>query len=270
MHISTASFHITKSCNFKCRFCYATFKDIPTKTMSLSEGQTIILKLYQHGLQKITFAGGEPLLHPNLKELIIYAKSIGLTTSIITNGELLTYDWLKELRPHLDWVGVSIDSLNNKTNREIGRNSNRNYIELLSMIKELGYKLKINTVVNKFNKHENFNDLISLIKPDRWKVFQVLKVNGQNNQQFDKLSINTAEFNNFLDVHSYNKSIVPESNDLMTGSYLLIDYLGRLFENSLGHHTYSKSILQHNLSDCYNQIVVSKEKFIKRGGIYNW
>ena len=82
--------------------------------------------------------------------------------------------------------------------------------------------------------------------------------------------ITKEEFDFFIDEHKHNKFIIPESNKLMTGSYLLIDYLGRLFENTSGKHTYSDSIIYNTVEHCYNQINISKENFVKRGGIYKW
>ena len=117
----TVSFHIVKPCDKKCKFCYATFDDMVVKQMSLEDAKEVVSKLYNAGVQKITFAGGEPLLYNHIKDIIKYAKSLGLTTSIITNGSRLTREWLQEMRHNLDWIGLSIDSFNTSTNikREI-------------------------------------------------------------------------------------------------------------------------------------------------------
>ena len=118
----TASFHIVKPCNMKCKFCYATFQDMKViKQLPLDDAKNIVLKLKEAGLKKMTFAGGEPMLYKWIKEIIVYSHEIGLTTSIITNGAMLTNGWLKEMQPYLDWIGISIDSISNNTNKQIGR-----------------------------------------------------------------------------------------------------------------------------------------------------
>lgn len=266
----TASFHIIKPCNMKCKFCYATFEDINiVKQLSLKDACIIINKLQKSGLQKITFAGGEPLLYKYIKEVIIYAKEIGLTTSIITNGSMLNKDFLKEMQLHLDWIGISIDSINNETNKNIGRTSKTvyNYYELIDLIKKYNYKLKINTVVNRFNENESMQSFIEYANPSRWKIFDTLKVEGQNDIQFEEIKSNN--FQNFISNHNHH-SMVVENNTDMTGSYLLIDPQGRLFENSKGKHTYSNSIINNDFKECLTQISLNRESFIKRGGIYNW
>lgn len=271
----TVSFHVIKPCNMKCKFCYATFNDFKVvNKLTYEEACTIIFKLYKAGVQKITFAGGEPMLYSHLDDCIKFAKSLGLNTSIITNGSMMTIEWLKKMKPYLNWIGVSIDSLNWTANQNIGRVQKHgipvNAVNLCQEITEHGYKLKINTVVNRYNVDEDFNNFISYVKPARWKVFQALKIEEQNDEQFDEIKVSDEEFTAFIDKHRHNTCIVPESNELMTGSYLLIDPKGRLFENSQGKHTYSSPLQHNDIDKCLSEISLNRHTFIKRGGIYNW
>jgi radical S-adenosyl methionine domain-containing protein 2 len=268
----TASFHLVKPCNMKCKFCYATFQDINVLAqLSKYEVFVILDKLKEAGLQKITFAGGEPMLYKWIYEVIVYAKGIGLTTSIITNGSFLTDDFLQKSKGYLDWIGISIDSLNHDTNVKIGRvnKQNPNYYELISKIKMNGYKLKINTVVNRFNENESMQDFIEMANPSRWKIFDTLRVEGQNDTQFNEISTTDSGYKGFLQRHNH-KSMVCEDNEAMTGSYLLVDPKGRLFENSQGKHTYSSPLQDNDIEKCLSEITLNRKMFIKRGGIYNW
>jgi radical S-adenosyl methionine domain-containing protein 2 len=272
----TASFHIVKPCNMACKFCYATFGDMEVRQISFADVQVILWRLKDAGVEKITFAGGEPMLYRHLTETIRFAKEIGFTTSIITNGSFLTYYWLKKHTGILDWIGISIDSLNSTTNKDIGRiiggglSPNRTfYRETVDRISSLGYRLKINTVVNRFNENESLQEFIDYANPARWKIFDTLRVEGQNDKQFDGIRSSPGAFEAFVARHNH-PSMVVENNEAMTGSYLLIDPQGRLFENSAGRHTYS-SPLQHNpIEKCLSEINLNREMFEKRGGIYNW
>lgn len=266
----TASFHIVKPCNMKCKFCYATFDDMTVANqIQLTYVYDILEKLKEAGLQKITFAGGEPLLYRYITHAIEYAHAIGLTTSIITNGSLLL-NKIDEFE-NLDWIGLSIDSLNPETNKLIGRTAKHdlNYYELVDAIHLRGHKLKINTVVNRFNQEESMQKFIDEVNPERWKIFDTLRVEGQNDKQFEEIRSTDNGFNRFVARHQHN-SMVPENNELMTGSYLLISPKGELYENSKGIHTYSDP-LQHNTVDhCLSQINLNRDMFVKRGGIYQW
>lgn len=269
----TASFHIVKPCNMRCKFCYATFEDMSVmRQLSHYDACDIIEKLNIAGVEKITFAGGEPLIYRQIEAVIRYAKEIGMTTSIITNGSLLTDELLGRLQGQLDWIGVSIDSMEHDTNKLIGRVSTKDvdYRLLLKKIKSMGFKLKINTVVNSFNWYDDMNDLIDEFQPERWKVFQALRVEGQNDKQFNEIRVYDEEFEHFVNQHKHQKCMVVENNEAMTGSYLLIDPLGRLFENSAGKHTYSQPLQDSDVETCLGEINLNREMFIKRGGIYQW
>lgn len=268
----TASFHIVKPCNMRCKFCYATFEDMHiVNQLSKYDAFKILDKLKEAGLQKITFAGGEPLLYKWIYEVIVYSKGIGLTTSIITNGSLLTDELLEKFKGKLDWIGISIDSLNDETNLKIGRTykNKPNYYELVSKIKMYGFKLKINTVVNRYNEGESMQEFITMANPSRWKVFDTLKVEGQNDEQFNEIATSSFGYYEFLQRHNH-PSMVCEDNEAMTGSYLLIDPQGRLFENSKGRHTYSSPLQDNDIEKCLSEINLNREMFVKRGGIYEW
>jgi hypothetical protein len=60
------------------------------------------------GASKLTFVGGEPMLHPMLPQLIQAAKEAGLTTCLVTNGSRLTEAWLHDMKPYLDWLALSV------------------------------------------------------------------------------------------------------------------------------------------------------------------
>lgn len=267
----TASFHITKSCNAKCKFCYATFDDIKQRQLPIDDAKIVLDKLNHAGLKKITFAGGEPLLYKKLPEVISYAKKIGLTTSIITNGKLLTERFLSENSQNLDWVGISIDSLNPEVNKAIGRGvfGVFEYNRIMMIADKFGLSVKVNTVVNKFNQHETIKDFIEAWNIKRWKVFDTLKVEGQNDYWFDYIKPDKNAFNLYVERNKCN-AMVAETNELMTGSYMLIDAEGRLFENSLGKHTYSPSLVTNDLNSCLSSIKLNRKMFLNRGGIYEW
>ncbi|MEZ4849073.1 MAG: hypothetical protein R3B93_10755 [Bacteroidia bacterium] len=54
------------------------------------------------------------------------------------------------------------------------------YRTLIEKVKMYGFHLKINTVVHHFNYREKLSPFIEEISPQRWKIFRVLPVDGQN------------------------------------------------------------------------------------------
>lgn len=280
--IPSVNFHLWEPCNMRCKFCFATFQDVkqtilPKGHLLKEKAIRVIEEIAKAGFEKITFAGGEPLLCPWLSDLIKRAKQLGLTTMIVTNGSKLTNQFLLENKKYLDWIALSIDSLEDTTNIAIGRAITGKkplgisfYKGLVNDIHKYGYGLKINTVVNAVNYTENFNEFIDFAKPKRWKVLQVLPIEGQNDGKIEDFKINSKQFESFVLNHQNIKIMVPESNEAIKGSYVMVDPAGRFFENSEGKHNYSKQILEVGIENALKMVHYDFEKFINRGGIYNW
>lgn len=268
----------------RCGFCFAKFQDVkksilPKGHLTREEAIEVVTQLAEFGFEKITFAGGEPTLCPWLTDLISTAKEYGMTTMVVTNGTGLTEMFLRENCSRLDWIALSIDSLKPEINAAIGRrrassNSTQiNYYELVDRIRSFGYGLKINTVVNAKNASDDMNEFIRYTRPKRWKLLQVLPVEGQNDGQFDEFRISIGTFERYVQRHnrlSELVAIVPESNEFMRGSYVMVDPAGRFFDNIDGGHRYSNQIHKIGVRLAIQEVRTDHEKFIRRGGIYNW
>ncbi|QCE43320.1 viperin family antiviral radical SAM protein [Psychroserpens sp. NJDZ02] len=280
--IPSVNFHLWQPCNMRCKFCFATFLDVkqeyvPKGHLPEDEALEVVRKIAAAGFEKITFAGGEPLLCKWLPKLIKTAKELGMTTMIVTNGSQLTDSFLKENKAYLDWIAVSIDSLDEENNIKMGRAitgqkplSKTFYYELINKIHQYGYGLKINTVVNKVNYKDNLASFIAKAKPKRWKVLQVLPIKGQNDNKIDAFKITDEEYAHFLDTHKDVETIVPESNDEIKGSYVMVDPAGRFFDNAAGTHNYSKPILEVGIQEALKTMNYDFDKFLNRGGVYDW
>jgi radical S-adenosyl methionine domain-containing protein 2 len=285
VNIPSVNFHLWEPCNMRCNFCFATFKDVkqsilPKGHLPKEQALAVVRELAGMGFQKITFAGGEPTLCPWLLDLIETAKSLGMTTMIVTNGSRLTKDFLGKVRPYLDWIALSIDSLNEQTNLRSGRAiiaktayNETHYKDLVQSIIDYGFGFKINTVVHRYNYNEDFNSFIEWAKPDRWKVLQVLPMEGQNDEKIKDFEISEIEFNEFKNRHirlNSQTQIVFEEVEDIRGTYVMVDPAGRFFENLDGKHRYSPPILEIGCPTAFQQMQYDVEGYLGRGGVYQW
>lgn len=273
--IPAINFHMIKSCNMSCKYCFAHFNACTKINLSLSDCKSIIMSIHKKGFEKITFSGGEPLLIPYLPALIRFSKELGLTTMLITNGSLLTDKHLLDLYGSLDWIGISIDSLNESTNRKIGRQYNGevvDYRQLVAKIKNYSYRLKINTVVSSYNCAESeMGAFIREIKPDRWKVMKALEIEGENVCNSELYSVVDAEFGDYVMNNGVDgDNMVVEWNSDMKGTYAMISPDGRFFTNSDGDIRYGSSIIEEGIEKGYEEMSYSYSGFENRGGIYKW
>lgn len=271
----SVNFHINRACNFRCRFCYAPFHDVPGQ-LSVDQARQIIGLLAAAGTQKINFAGGEPTLHPGLPDLLQHAHAQGMVTTIVTNGARLGV-LLRTHAHHLGWVGLSVDSVHEATQQRLGRGGGQhiaNVEALCAQARALGLKIKINTVVTRATWQEDMSPLIRRTRPERWKVFQALPIQGQNDGRIEPLLITPQQFDAFVGRHAHlaaeGLAPIPESNQAMRGSYIMIDPAGRFFSNATGRHVYSDPILDIGVQAALAQVRFDADKFLARGGHYAW
>lgn len=244
--------------------------------MSLTDALRLPTRLKELGCEKINIAGGEPLLVPYIDQILKACKEEGLVTSMVTNGSLLNEAIMKKINPYIDWIGFSIDSLEPTTLKSLRSGSPehiKRLINLIDKLREMNINIKINTVVTRLNYKEDLRSLIRRIDPDRWKIFQVLMLEGENDQMSRSLLITAEEFNRFKEINNMNlrndNTPVFESNDDMKGSYCMIDPLGRLFDNSNGNIEYQRNSILSDYVQLFNY-GFDQKKYLRRGAIYSW
>ena len=175
---------------------------------------------------------------------------------------------------------MSIDSVNSDTLLRMGRTtrsgpmSEEEYLDQIGILKQYSIRVKINTVVTWDNLRENLIDFIIRARPERWKLLQVLPVQGQNDLSIGDNLVSADEFERYVlvnrRVEEYGITVVPESNDQMTGSYVMVDPAGRFFDNVAGFHTYSRFITEVGVEEALKDVSVDLNKFLSRNGLYAW
>jgi len=275
-HNIVINWHLLENCQLKCKYCYAEWgkTDLPLIYRDNDKSQRLIKEistLAELGRSvRLSFAGGEPLLDKNLDLKIDFAYKNNLTPSLITNGDLLSDKFIKNVSPKLSMLGVSIDSIDKQINLNIGRHTlgkrvpkYQEIIDYLNLARKINpnIEIKINTVVNQFNFDIDLSPVIKEIKPDKWKVLRVLPASERSIKQ----AITDEQFKVFKHKHHHICCASFEDNTDMENSYLMIDPHGRFFFNtSEKKYGYSDLILDIGIRKALEQIDFNSEKFIKR------
>lgn len=273
----SVNYHFTRQCNKTCGFCFHTATTSFKQPAGSAKRGLALLKAA--GMRKINFAGGEPFLYkPLLGNMITFCKDqLGLeSVSIVTNGSLVDESFLRQHGKHIDILAVSCDSFNEQTNIEIGRGSGdqiKKLFQVAEWCKDFGIKFKLNTVVCRLNYTEDMNGIIEQLRPFRWKCFQVLLVAGENDsdktlRDVRKFQITDDQYREFCLRHQHQPCFVPEPNNLMAKSYLILDEYMRFLDRD-GQKP-SSSILEVGVSTALAQVYWDQDSFIERGGIYDW
>ncbi|MDX9993538.1 MAG: radical SAM protein [Anaerolineales bacterium] len=103
------------SCNLACRHCWITPEFIPNGVggsfVKIEHAQRAIQQGKLLGLRSVKLTGGEPLLHPQIRQLVTIIEQAGLSLVIETNGTLIDKSlaqFLSEFK-HGSFISVSID-----------------------------------------------------------------------------------------------------------------------------------------------------------------
>ncbi|MBW1972484.1 MAG: hypothetical protein DRG20_00015 [Deltaproteobacteria bacterium] len=113
---------ITNRCNLKCIMCHFHSEQVKRKRAQGFMEKTLWQKIldeigtWEKEVNVETFGVGEPLLHPDLIEIIKYGKKKpNIKIGFLTNGMLLTPSMSKKLLDaEIDWIGISIDGIDPK------------------------------------------------------------------------------------------------------------------------------------------------------------
>lgn len=231
------NFHFTDYCNYKCRYCFGN-KELNKLTY---EEIIIVINNVKRYFDKyningrINLVGGEIFLDDHLQDIIDYANGLNIMISLVTNGSLLEETFIKNNKNKIKCIGISVDSLNHETNLKIGRCcrnktlSKERLIDIAKIIKDNGIKLKINMCVSKYNANEDISDFISQIKPDRFKLLQMMIVKGTNDNQVSQV-LSKEEFKIYCDKYLQFNPVIEYNNE-MRDSYLIIDSKGDFYCN---------------------------------------
>ncbi len=133
-----------RRCNLSCAYCneYDTTSnpvDLPVMLRRLDKLGTL-------GTTAVIISGGEPLLHPDLAEIIAHIRKRKMMAALISNCYLMTRDIIVNLnKAGLEYLQVSIDNVNPD---EVSKKSLRLLDKKLVWLSELAeFKVNINSVI---------------------------------------------------------------------------------------------------------------------------
>ena len=106
------SWNTTNACNMYCEHCYRDAGAAVEEELNTEEGKSLIDEIVKAGFKIMIFSGGEPLLRPDIFQLVEYASSMGLRPVFGTNGSLITPETAEKLKvAGALGMGISLDSI---------------------------------------------------------------------------------------------------------------------------------------------------------------
>jgi len=148
---------VLTSCNLNCDFCYL-WREPNGKTLDIVSSKKLIDEASQL-FNWILFGGGDPLIHPDILELVLHAKNKKLKVEFQTNAKLINREIVPELFKIIDNLGLSIDGDNSSHDKL--RKAPGNFEQQL-MALDIAEKNNVHTTIRTLVTKENV-DAISTI-----------------------------------------------------------------------------------------------------------
>jgi len=159
------AWEVTNACNLRCIHCHASSGKPNPDEMSTEEAKRFIDQLASvDEFRMLVYTGGEPLVRPDIFELMEHSRKAGLVNVLATNATLITEEVAYRLREvGVAGVAVSLDSCDADVHNEIRRNPEAfsKALEGMRNVRRAGMLLQVNTTAMEKN-YDTLMDLIDL------------------------------------------------------------------------------------------------------------
>ncbi|MGB9176672.1 MAG: GTP 3',8-cyclase MoaA, partial [Methanoregula sp.] len=179
--VSNLRISLTPQCNLSCIYCHREGEKDPEAPLTAAEIAEVLRVAAGFGIRSVKFTGGEPLLRPDLIEIV---KSVpaGVESSLTTNGTLLAGLAADLKQAGLRRVNVSIDSLDPATYKRIaGTDRLSDVLDGIDAALATGLTpVKLNMVVLKGINDNEIDDFLHYVRGNRDLVLQLIELMNFN------------------------------------------------------------------------------------------
>jgi radical SAM protein with 4Fe4S-binding SPASM domain len=182
-------------CNQRCIFCAFDYLRYKPYALDKERFRRFVLEAARKGVKSIHYAGeGEPLMHKDAAEIVIFTKKSGIDAAITTNGTMLDREVSGKILGCLSWLRVSLDAGTRKTYSLIHNTNKENFDLVINNLKESvkirdkhGYGCAIG--VQFLLIPENYKDAVVLARllRDTGVDYMVIKPYSQHPRSINKM-----------------------------------------------------------------------------------
>lgn len=149
------AWEVTRSCNLNCVHCRASSDRSPYEgELGTERAKQILDEITLAGKPIIILTGGEPLLRDDVLELARYGTDLGLRMVMATNGTLLNYELVDEIKESgIKRLSISLDGENAEKHDAFRKveGAFESSLRGISLLKEAGVEFQVNTTITRHN-----------------------------------------------------------------------------------------------------------------------
>lgn len=166
----------SNKCNFTCPHCYTKSGagEFGETTLTIEDIKRLADEADSLGVYEIDIQGGEPLINPQLFEILEAIQTERFYVYITTNGWFLDEEMAKKLaQAGVDRVSVSIDAFSEEEHDAFRRKkgSFQKCIDALKYVQEAGMKAYVNIVVGHYNaQSEELRKFVDYLDENNWGI----------------------------------------------------------------------------------------------------
>ena len=193
---------VTRSCNLACRHCRAEAHPEPFEgELTTGEIKNLLDSFAEAGSPMVIFTGGEPLLRPDIFELIDHAHKNGLVCACSPNGTLIDAENARKLKEAgVNRCSISIDGPDAKSHDALRGVPGAFEASMRGIrhLREAGLPFQINTTVtrNNLDSFKDIFDLCQIMGACAWHIF-LLVPTGRGKEITDQV-ISAREYEDVL------------------------------------------------------------------------
>jgi MoaA/NifB/PqqE/SkfB family radical SAM enzyme len=241
--VSRICLNFQSRCNLNCSYCYIPFGGEEVRYDVVAR---VIEAAAALGFRVITLGGGDPFLYKFIGDVIHRCASVGLAVHVDTNTLGHFRRLIRTVAEKITLLGISIDGPN-ATAHDTMRDKKGNFETVLSnfyLAKQLGLRVKINTVVTKRNV-VSLNDMVKFVRelhPFAWSVYQYWPlVQDERNQALHNIENHIFEDKKrLIQAAQLPLSVEVASVKDRLGTNLFVSHTGDIYVHDFSKmHSYS-------------------------------
>ena len=227
----TAIWEISDICNLNCRHCYHQRGE--SVTISIESAEKTLKKLRTLGTTHIHFLGGEPLMVPNIIDILELAKELGFMTSINTNGMRINESFAQELlKANVDSIMISMDGASKEVNDSIrGEGVYAKVVNAIDCLQRYEIPCGITVTISEINASE-IGDMIDFCIKKKIPILRIVLAYQYGNFKLNGLKRNDYRFFDELElaIKKYRSNLLREELKIVTDFRLLpTEYINRKY-----------------------------------------